>query len=58
MKEEGKLTVNKRDIFEKAMMKATEVLGVDPAYFGKEGDEEVERQLNKMGYSLEDLKEK
>ena len=51
------MTINKQDIFEKAMIKASEVLGADPAYFGKEGDEEFKRQLNKLGYSLEDLKE-
>ena len=50
------MTIDKQDIFEKAMEKAAEVLGADPAYFGKEGDEEFQRQLNKMGYSLDDLK--
>jgi hypothetical protein len=39
------------------MEAAREVIGVDPAYFGEEGTEEVERQLKKMGCSLEQLKE-
>ncbi|MED3832986.1 hypothetical protein [Peribacillus frigoritolerans] len=51
------MAINKREIFEKAMREASEVLGADPAYFGKKGEEEVERQLNKTGYSLEELKE-
>lgn len=48
---------NKQEIFGKAMEEASKVLGADPAYFGKEGEEEVERQLKKMGYSIERLKE-
>lgn len=51
------MATSKQEIFEKAMEEATKVFGVDPAYFGEEGKEEVERQLKKMGYSLEDLKE-
>lgn len=49
---------NKQEIIKKAMEEATKVFGADPAYFGKEGEEEVERQLNKMGYSLDYFKEK
>lgn len=48
---------NKQEIFEKAMEEASKVLGADPAYFGEEGTEEVERQLMKMGYSLIHFKE-
>lgn len=44
-------------IFIKAMEEAREVLGADPAYFGEEGTEEVDRQLKKMGYSLKELRE-
>lgn len=51
------MTDNKEEIFNKAMEEATKVFGVDPAYFGEEGTEEVERQLKKMGYSLEYLRE-
>ncbi|WP_164489517.1 hypothetical protein [Rummeliibacillus sp. TYF005] len=51
------MTDIKDEIFIKAMEEATKVLGADPAYFGKEGKEEVERQLNKLGYSLEELRE-
>jgi hypothetical protein len=49
--------MHKQEIFEKAMEEAGNVLGADPAYFGEEGKEEVEKQLKKMGYSLEELKE-
>ena len=45
-------------IFDKAMKKAGEVLGADPAYFGADGKAEVENQLNMMGYTLEELKKK
>lgn len=48
---------NKEEIINKAMEEATKIFGVDPAYFGKEGEEEVDRQLKKMGYSLEYLKQ-
>ena len=49
---------NDRDIiFHKAMEDAGKVLGADPAYFGDEGTEEVDRQLKKMGYILEELRE-
>lgn len=51
------MDINKEEIFNKAMEAAREVFGVDPAYFGEEGTEEVERQLNKLGYTLEDLRE-
>jgi hypothetical protein len=47
---------NKQEIIIKAMEEAAKVLGADPAYFGEEGNEEVERQLEKMGYSLKDFK--
>ena len=50
------MTDNKQEIIEKAMDEAANVLGADPAYFGEEGTEEVERQLKKMGYSMEWLK--
>ncbi|MBU8607847.1 MULTISPECIES: hypothetical protein [Bacillus] len=43
-------------IYNKAMEEATKVLGADPAYFGEEGNTEVERQLIKLGVSLEDFK--
>lgn len=52
------MDINKEEIFNKAMEEASNVLGADPAYFGEEGTEEVERQLKKMGYSLEELREK
>lgn len=51
------MTINKQEIFEKAMEEASKVLGADPAYFGEEGKEEVEKQLIKMGYTLDELKE-
>ena len=51
------MDANKQEIFNKAMEEATKVFGVDPAYFGEEGTEEFVRQLKKLGYSLEDLKE-
>lgn len=40
----------------KAMERATEIFGQDPAYYGKEGEEEVFKQLLKIGYSEEDLR--
>lgn len=49
---------NNDAIFYKAMEEATKVLGVDPAYFGEEGTTEVERQLNKLGRSLDDFRKK
>ena len=51
------MTTNKQEIIEKAIDEAGKVLGADPAYFGEEGYEEVKKQVNKMGYNLEDLKE-
>ena len=51
------MTINIQEIYEEAMEEATKVLGVDPAYYGDEGTEEVDRQLKKMGYSLEWLRE-
>lgn len=56
-KEKTYMAINKQEIFNKAMEEATKVFGVDPAYFGEEGKEEVERQLKKLGYTLDDLKE-
>lgn len=46
------------EIVEKAIEEASKIFGADPAYFGKEGEEEVDRQLEKMGYNPEDLKDK
>ena len=51
------MAATKQEIFNKAMEEATKVFGVDPAYFGEEGTAEVERQLQKLGYSLAYLKE-
>lgn len=48
----------KEEIFYKAMAKAREVIGVDPAYFGDEGTEEVARQLKEMGYDIKDFLKK
>lgn len=45
----------KYEDFLKAMEEASKVLGSDPAYYGKEGSDEVERQLKVLGYSKEDL---
>lgn len=47
----------KFDDYLKAINEASKIFGADPAYFGDEGDEEVERQLMKMGYTENDLKE-
>lgn len=43
-------------IFYKAMEEATKTLGADPSYFGEEGTAEVERQLNKLGRSMDDIR--
>ena len=51
------MSMNKEEVFNKAMEEASAILGTDPAYFGEEGLEVVEQQLKKMGYSLEELKE-
>jgi len=45
----------KEEDFHKAFEAAANVLGADPAYFGEEGDAELERQLMKLGYRKEDL---
>ncbi|WP_442636461.1 hypothetical protein [Rossellomorea marisflavi] len=45
----------KEEDFHKALEAAANVLGADPAYFGEEGDAELERQLIKLGYRKEDL---
>ena len=37
------------EIICKATEEATKVLGADPAYFGEEGNREVERQIKKLG---------
>lgn len=49
------MPITKHEAFNKAMEEATKVFGADPAYFGEEGSLEVERQLKKLGYSIEDL---
>lgn len=35
--------------------RASRVLGCDPGYYGDEGDKEVERQLEEMGYNKDDF---
>jgi len=45
----------KIEIITKAIDEASKVFGVDPAYFGEEGENEVERQLEKLGYNPEDF---
>lgn len=47
---------SKEEIIREAIKEATKVLGADPLYFGEDGDKEIEKQLEKMGYSLEDFK--
>jgi len=47
--------MNKQEIIDLVMEEAGSVLGADPAYFGEEGHKEVERQLNKLGYTLEEV---
>lgn len=42
-------------IFEQAMHEASNVFGVDPAYFGEEGEEEVLKQIRKLGYTPDDI---
>lgn len=49
---------NKDYIFSIAMKQATKALGADPAYYGEEGNAEVERQLNKLGQSMDDIMKK
>lgn len=44
------------EIYEKAMEEATKIFGVDPAYFGEEGQQEGYRQLEKLGVDIEKLK--
>lgn len=51
------MSIVKYEDFLTAMEKATEVFGQDPAYYGKEGEEEVFNQLVKLGYSEEELRE-
>lgn len=46
----------REEIIMKAMEESIKVLGADPAYYGKEGDEEVDRQIEKLGYDPEDFK--
>lgn len=48
--------MNKQQIIDHVMEEASKVFGVDPAYFGEEGTQEIERQLNKLGYTLEDIR--
>lgn len=50
------MTTIKKEDFQKAVEEAAKILGADPAYYGEEGDEEVERQLKKLGYKEEDFK--
>lgn len=50
------MTITKEELAKKAMDAATEVFGQDPAYYGEEGTEEVDRQLRKLGSSLEELR--
>ena len=53
------MTAKKRhEIIEKAMLEATKKLGVDPAYYGEEGEKEVDQQLEKMGYDPVEFKRK
>lgn len=40
----------------KVMEEASKVFGADPAYFGKEGEDEVDRQLKKLGYDVDKIK--
>lgn len=52
---EGKvenMPYSKEEVIAKAMEEASNVLGADPAYFGEEGHQEVNRQIEKMGYNL------
>jgi len=46
----------KIEIITKAIDEASKVFGVDPAYFGEEGDREIDRQIKKLGYSPEDFR--
>lgn len=46
---------SKDEVIAKAMEEAGNILGADPAYFGEEGEQEVNRQLEKMGYNLADF---
>ncbi|MGG4171358.1 hypothetical protein ABEW20_06180 [Bacillus safensis] len=52
------MTDTNDSIFYKAVEEAAKVLGADPAYFGDEGTAEVERQLNKLGRSVDDFRKK
>ncbi len=47
--------INDEDL-DVAIDEAAKILGADPAYYGEEGNEEVYRQLIKLGYSEEYLK--
>jgi hypothetical protein len=49
------MSIVKYEDFLIAMEKATEVFGQDPAYYGKEGEDEVFKQLLKLGYSEREL---
>lgn len=46
----------KLEVLERAIDEASKIFGVDPAYFGKEGEEEVDRQLRNLGYNPEDFR--
>jgi len=50
------MTDSSDTIYAKAMEEASKVLGADPAYFGEAGSAEVERQLNKLGRSMDDIR--
>lgn len=54
---EAHYVMDKDEAFKIAMEEATKVFGVDPAYFGEEGQEEVVRQLKKLGFTLADYRE-
>lgn len=49
---------NRVTIIEKAYEEASKVLGVDPAYYGEEGEEEVRKQIIKQGYNPDEVLKK
>lgn len=51
------LNIKEEDFLE-AIKEATKVFGVDPAYYGEEGRDEVIHQLEKLGYNKELLEKK
>lgn len=48
----------KSEILGEVMERTREILGTDPAYYGEEGEKEVDRQLEKMGYNPKDFYKK